>query len=224
MNDMLQKELLSSGADVVGFADLKGFLDADISHLHMAVSIGVCKNLNEKTVQLLYTLQEKAARILKKEGCRYFCIPPDSDRIKSTFKSKLYPLFTHKIAATSAGMGWIGRNGLLISPEHGPRLSLATVLTDAPLKAGTPIEFCLCGDCRMCIDYCPSGAITGKDWSRERPFVEFVRSDDCRSHKKNTKTVRGKPNCGLCINICPYGRKNKNQSAKGRKPVRAEVP
>ncbi len=216
MNDALQKELLASGADVVGFADLEGHLGADIAYLHRAVSIGVCKNLNEKTIQLLNTLQKKTVRFLKKAGFRYFCIPPDSDRIKGTFKSKLYPLFTHKLAATSAGIGWIGRNGLLISPEHGPRLSFATVLTDAPLDAGVPIESCLCGDCRMCVDYCPSGAITGKKWSRERPFIEFVRLHDCRSHKRTTRAVSGKPNCGLCINICPYGRKDqKKDSSSG---------
>ena len=207
MNDILQKELLGSGADIVGFADLKGFLDADIAHLHRAVSIGVCKNLNEKTVQLLTSLQKKAVKILKKEGSKYLCIPPDSDRIINTFVSKLYPLFTHKIAATSAGIGWIGRNGLLINPTYGPRLSLATVLTDAPLKNGTPIQTCLCGDCRMCIDHCPSGAITGNDWSRKRPFVELVRLNNCSTHKKKSKAVNGKPNCGLCITICPYGRK-----------------
>src|SRR4030067_2533587 len=119
MNDILQKELLGSGADIVGFADLKGFLDADIAHLHRSVSIGVCKNLNEKTVQLLNALQKKAVKILKKEGSKYLCIPPDSDRIINTFVSKLYPLFTHKIAATSAGIGWIGRKGLLINSTHG---------------------------------------------------------------------------------------------------------
>jgi epoxyqueuosine reductase QueG len=148
---------------------IKGFLDADIAHLHRSISIGVCKNLNEKTVQLLTALQKKAVKILKTEGCKYLCIPPDSDRTINTFVSKLYPLFTHKSAATSAGIGWIGRNGLLINPIHGPRLSLATVLTDAPLKNGTPIEACLCGDCRMCIDHCPSGAITGNNWSRKKP-------------------------------------------------------
>jgi epoxyqueuosine reductase len=207
MNDILEYELLHAGADIVGFADLEGFLDPDIAHLRKAVSIGVCKNLNEKTVALLSALQKKAAAILKKRGFRYLCIPPDSDRIKGTFISKLYPLLTHKVAATSAGIGWIGRNGLLITPEYGPRLSLATVLTEAPIKAGDPVEECLCGDCRLCIEHCPSGAITGKDWSRTKPFVEFVRSGDCRNHKKKSRAVEGKPNCGLCINICPYGRK-----------------
>lgn len=211
MNDILGNELLHSGADIVGFADLTGFLDPDIAHLRKAVSIVVCKNLNEKTVKLLAALQKKAATVLRKEGFKHLSIPPDSDRIKSTFVSKLYPLLTHKIAATSAGIGWIGRNGLLINPGYGPRLSLATILTDAPLKAGVPFKVCLCGDCRLCIDHCPSGAITGKDWSREKPFVEFVRLSNCNDHKKRSRAVDGKPNCGLCINICPYGRKIKKQ-------------
>lgn len=214
MNDVLKKELLSSGADIVGFADLKGYLAPDIAHLHKSISIGTSKNLNEKTVQLLKALQTRVVRILKQDGYRYFCIPPDSDRIKGTYISKLYPLFAHKIAATSAGIGWIGRNGLLINPKYGPRLSLATVLTDAPLKAGIPIEACLCGDCRLCIDHCPSSAITGKDWSRKKPFVELVSLKACSVHKKKSRAVSGKPNCGLCINICPYGRKDPDKEKR----------
>lgn len=213
MSDILREELLRSGAVVVGFAGVKGILSQEIAHLERAVSIGVDRNLNQDTVRLLLTLQKKAARLLKDGGHRYLCIPPDSDRIRNTFVSKLYPLFTHKTAATSAGIGWIGKNGLLISREFGPRLSLATVLTDAPLKIGTPMEFSQCGECRLCLDYCPSEAITGEHWSRSRPFIELVRLGKCESHKKSTKTLNGKPNCGLCINICPYGReKYKNKS------------
>lgn len=219
MNDALEKELLGAGADIIGFADLKGYLDPDIAHLDRAVSIGICRNLNERTVHLLAALQKRAAKMLRKKGFRFLCIPPDSDRARGTFISKLYPLLTHKIAATSAGIGWIGRNGLLISPEYGPRLSLATVLTDAPLNTGSPIEESLCGDCRMCIEHCPSEAITGKDWSRKDPFVELIRLDDCRSHKKNSRAVQGKPNCGLCITICPYGRKRYRKSQDRRNPV-----
>ena len=102
-------------------------------------------------------------------------MPPDSDRRKDTFISKLYALFNHKMAATSAGIGWVGKNGLLISPEHGPRLSLATVLTDAPLAPDAPVEAGRCGECTLCRDHCPSGAITGAEWSRRDPFVELVR-------------------------------------------------
>jgi epoxyqueuosine reductase QueG len=206
-NDVLEKALLESGADIVGFADVRGILKPDIAHLHKAISIGVCKNLNENTVRLLANLKKKATRIIKKEGYRYLSIPPDSDRIKKTFIAKLYPLFNHKIAATSAGLGWIGRNGLLINPEYGPRLSFATVLTDAPLQTNHPIETSQCGDCKLCVEFCPSEAITGNEWSRDNPYTELVKFKDCRNHKKGRTAFKDKPNCGLCITICPYGRK-----------------
>ena len=110
------------------------------------------------------------------------------------------------MAATSAGIGWVGMNGLLISPQHGPRLSLATVLTDAPLAADAPFESSRCGACTLCRDHCPSRAITGAEWSRSNPFVELVRLGECRGHKAAKRQVAGKPNCGLCITVCPYGR------------------
>ena len=147
-------------------------------------------------------------RHLKVQGYRTLALPPDSDRKKDTFVSKLYDLFNHKMAATSAGIGWVGMNGLLINPHHGPRLSLATVLTDAPLAPGQPFESSRCGACTLCRDHCPSRAITGAQWSRANPFVELVRLGDCRGHKAAGRQTAGKPNCGLCITVCPYGRKN----------------
>lgn len=211
MKTSLMKELLDHGATVVGFAGLRGHLSGEIAHLDRAVSIGVDRRLNEDTLQLLVKLQKRAARFLKTRGHRTLVIPPDSDRKKDTFVSKLYSLFNHKMAATSAGLGWIGKNGLLISPSYGPRLTLATVLTDASLRPDVPIEHCLCGECMLCMEHCPSQAITGSEWSRSSPFVELVRLGECRSHKTSKRQTYGKPNCGLCINICPYGRKTEKE-------------
>ncbi len=207
MTSHIEKKLLKSGATVVSFAMIKEALSSDIAHLERAISIGLDRSLNEETIRILAEIQKKTAQYLKRNGYRYLSIPPDSDRKNGTFISKLYPLFTHKIAATSAGIGWIGRNGLLISPVYGPRLSLATVLTDAPLKVSLPVEFSLCGDCRLCVEYCPSNAISGNDWSRYDPYIELVRFNNCINHKKRSRSVKGRPNCGLCINICPYGRR-----------------
>ncbi len=207
MNSELRRELLGMGAAVVGFAELTGYLSGELSHLGRAVSIGVDRRLNEDTLSLLMKLQKRTVRLLKSRGYRTLAIPPDSDRKKGTFISKLYSLFNHKMAATSAGIGWIGKNGLLISLEYGPRLSLATVLTDAPLAPDEPIEHSLCGDCTLCVTHCPSQAITGAEWTRSSPFVELVSLDACRSHKETKRATDGKPNCGLCINICPYGRR-----------------
>ena len=83
------------------------------------------------------------------------CHPAGLGPKKGTFISKLYSLFNHKMAATSAGLGWIGKNGLLISTDYGPRLSLATVLTDAPLEPDAPMEHSLCGECMLCMKHCP---------------------------------------------------------------------
>src|SRR5574340_165291 len=210
MKTSLRKELFDLGATVVGIADLRGYLSGEISHFGRAVSIGVDRKLNEDTVVLLAKLQRRAVRFLKARGHRTLAIPPDSDRKKDTFISKLYSLFNHKMAATSAGIGWVGKNGLLISPDHGPRLSLATVLTNAPLTADEPMEHSLCGGCTLCVEHCPSRAITGATWSWRDPFVELVRLNVCRGHKAGKRRTEGKPNCGLCVNICPYGRKETN--------------
>lgn len=206
LNESLREDLLRNGATIVGFADVTEALTEDIYHLKMAVSIGVNRNLNSETVKVLSNLQRRVVSFLKGDGWRYLCIPPDSDRRNETFISRLYPLFTHKIAATSSGIGWIGKNGLLINPHFGPRLSLATVLTDAPLIPDKPIESSQCGDCNLCRDYCPSRAITGNEWSRSNPYVKLVDRGPCNAYKKRIRAIEGKPNCGLCINICPYGR------------------
>jgi epoxyqueuosine reductase QueG len=205
MREELRGELLGQGAAVVGFAALTGHLDGQIAHLDRAVSIGVARRLTEDTLGILVRLQKRAVRHLKARGWRTLAVPPDSDRRKDTFVSRLYALFNHKMAATSAGIGWVGRSGLLISPEHGPRLTLATVLTDAPLAPDDPIEASRCGACTLCRDHCPSGAITGAEWSRRDPFAELVRLGACREYQAAGRRTPGKPTCGLCITVCPYG-------------------
>jgi len=215
MNDELKRMLLDAGASVVGFASVKQVLGDEIAHLERAVSIGVRRNLNEDSLEHLVSLQKAAASFLKSRGFRYLVIPPDSDRITNTFISKLYTSITHKIAATSAGIGWIGKNGLLINEEYGPRLSLGTVLTDAPVDTGDPVEESRCGECGLCVEHCPSQALTGASWSREEPYTELIKLERCSTHKKKSRRLQGKPNCGLCITICPYGRKNGSSEKSG---------
>jgi epoxyqueuosine reductase QueG len=223
MSSELRDELLGQGAAVVGVALLTGYLSGEIAHLDRAVSIGVARRLNEDTLGILTRLQKRAVRHLKAAGHRTLAVPPDSDRKQGTFVSKLYALFNHKMAATSAGIGWVGKNGLLISPEHGPRLSLATVLTDAPIAPDAPVEAGRCGACTLCRDHCPSGAITGAEWSRRDPFVELVRLGRCRRHKAAGRQTAGKPNCGLCITVCPYGRKPGPDRCSDPPPARQQV-
>ncbi|MEJ2314345.1 MAG: 4Fe-4S binding protein [Nitrospirota bacterium] len=210
----LKNRLIEEGATVVGYARVDEALMGEIGHLSRAVSVGVDRKLNSDTLRLLGALQKTTERFLRERGYRFLSIPPDSDRINDTFVSKLYSLFSHKVAATCAGIGWVGKNGLLISPVYGPRLSLVTVLTDAALKADGPIERSRCGQCRLCVELCPSGAVSGEEWSRDNPFPDLIDYAACSAHKESIRSLSGKPNCGFCINICPYGRRQPKEDPR----------
>ncbi len=106
---------------------------------------------------------------------------------------------SHKAIGRLAGLGWIGRNNLLVNPEYGARLRLVTVLTDMPLPAATPIPFG-CGSCRACIAPCPARSI------KEKP-EDF----DHRSCYEKLKEFRqsglvGQFICGVCVKSCRGGR------------------
>jgi ferredoxin len=68
--------------------------------------------------------------------------------------------FVHaKAAATMAGLGWIGKQTLCITPALGPRVRWCSVVTDALLPYDQPFTQDLCGDCELCVRACPHGAI-----------------------------------------------------------------
>lgn len=102
---------------------------------------------------------------------------------------------SHRHLGTAAGIGWIGRSGLLVTPAYGARVRLVTVLTDVPLNPGTPMPF-LCGDCVACIKVCPARAIAKSP--------EDFRLDAC--YAKLTEFTRipyvGQHICGVCVKAC----------------------
>jgi epoxyqueuosine reductase len=111
-------------------------------------------------------------------------------------------IFPHKTAATSAGLGWIGKTALFVSPQFGPAVRLATVFTDLELPAGQPVRESTCGRCRACVDACPAGCGRDVSWrpgmSRELLFDAAA----CRHHM--TLLGEAEPQiCGICIAACP---------------------
>jgi len=114
-------------------------------------------------------------------------------------------VISHKLPANLAGLGWIGKSCLLITPSYGPRVRFATVLTDAPLEPGSPIS-AKCNDCRECVDICPVKAFTGVPFRPSEPREARFKSQLCRSYTKRREEKMGEGICGLCVYICPYGR------------------
>ena len=142
------------------------------------------------------------AKRIQDEGFRAYMIPASS----MLNNGKLEATFSHKVAANLAGLGWIGKNCLLITPEFGPRVRFATVLTDAHLATGNPIKN-RCGDCMKCTEICPSKAILGRAFSSDEPRELRLKADLCDGYTESRITVFGDVNCGLCVYACPHGSK-----------------
>ena len=114
------------------------------------------------------------------------------------------PVFAHKTAATQAGLGWIGKTALFVSPVLGPRVRLATVFTDLALPAGAPVESGRCGSCRLCVDACPAGAGIDVCWHAGLPREQFYDVKACEQETYKYEDLGGV--CGVCIAVCPRGR------------------
>ena len=117
------------------------------------------------------------------------------------------PTVSHKMIAHIAGLGWIGKNCLLITPEHGPRVRFISVLTNAPLKAvNKPIEQ-KCHKCIECVKICPSQALKGKNYNKNESREDRFEFQKCQNYFHEMKEKYKWDVCGMCLYVCPYGRK-----------------
>jgi epoxyqueuosine reductase QueG len=115
--------------------------------------------------------------------------------------------FQHKTGAALSGLGWIGRSALFIHHKYGPRVRLGTVLTDAPIQAGTPTTQSACGSCRACVTACPAMAIEGRLWEPGLLRNELYDAFCCSHHMKDAYSLIGRGAvCGLCMVACPVGK------------------
>jgi reductive dehalogenase len=114
--------------------------------------------------------------------------------------------------AMQAGLGELGRLGLLITPQFGPRVRLSKVITDLPLIADSPIEFGVtqfCDKCMKCARLCPSQSISYGERTVEPNNVSNnsgilrwpVNLETCRIY-----WARAKRYCSSCVACCPYNK------------------
>jgi epoxyqueuosine reductase len=112
-------------------------------------------------------------------------------------------VFAHKTAATQAGLGWIGRTAIFVSPHLGPWLRLTTVFTDADLPPAEPVTEDGCARCSRCVDACPAGAGRGTGWRAGMPRDELLDAAACMAEAQRHPGGL----CGICVSACPFGRK-----------------
>ena len=153
--------------------------------------------------EALRQIEAELADRLRQAGYSALAIPV-SERKDERFPESI---FSHKLAAHLAGLGWIGKSCLLVTPEVGPRARWTTVLTNAPLAPTGEAEHERCGNCRKCVDICPVGAFSGRGFRaaepREARFDAFTCDDRCAEVERET----GFKTCGLCVYVCPFGRR-----------------
>lgn len=102
---------------------------------------------------------------------------------------------SHKKLGVLAGLGWIGRNNLLVNEKIGSQFRLATILTDLPLKLDKPLKKD-CGDCRLCVKMCPAQAI--KESPSDFDHIKcFEKLKEFQRQKLVDQYI-----CGVCVNLC----------------------
>jgi len=129
--------------------------------------------------------------------------------------------------AVDAGLGELGRNGLLITPLYGPRVRLCKVFTDAPLVPGEPISFgveAFCDVCMKCADTCPSRSIPRGGMTDSGPTASnnpgvrkwYINPDQCLAFWRENGI-----GCANCIRSCPFNKLSGWIHGLARRVIRA---
>lgn len=222
-HEELAKLLKDMGATFVGFAKVEGKTEGSFSKLHFAVSVGlrlsdaILDEISDKPTftyfhhyrsanTLLDQITLRGLLFIQQQGFNALAVPA-SQTVNDT-SGPYMGIFPHKTAAVLAGLGRIGKNGLFIHDIYGPRVRLATILTDMDLPSAELVQKSDCLSCRRCVDACPAMALTGREWKAGSTREELMDPKACSDYMiKNFKHIGRGSVCGICVKVCPeYGK------------------
>jgi epoxyqueuosine reductase len=126
--------------------------------------------------------------------------------------------------AQRAGLGWIGKNTMLIDPRRGSFLFLATVLTDLDLLVDPPFEADRCGTCRRCLDACPTQAFPDERVLDSRKCISYLTIEYKGEIEPPLAEQMGDRvfGCDACQDVCPWNVNFAHESASERDISRSE--
>ncbi|MDD5560962.1 MAG: hypothetical protein PHT50_02385 [Candidatus Omnitrophica bacterium] len=211
---LLRNFCLKEGVDLFGVADINGIKDEfkispkTLQNLDKAVCLGsilsaaVLSEIEALPTRLYFhhykivnsfldQVALKLCNIIQKKGYSALAIP--ATQIIDWEKNTAH--LSHRRLGALAGLGWIGRNNLLVNERFGSQFRLVSVLTNMPLKIDKPVKNG-CGNCRLCVKICPAGAIgeAAADFDYARCFEKLKSFQAQRQVEQFV--------CGVCVNIC----------------------
>lgn len=213
----LREVLKKEGAALVGIADMSGVENCGF-RAGAAVAVPLPGHIVEdlKTAptreyhEMYHSLNRKLNGIvsagehfLKARGYKALAQTTDRVSVDEHWVSRI----PHKTVAVHAGLGWIGKNCLLVTREYGPAVRISSLLTDAPLACDAPLLQSQCGTCRLCVDSCPAQALKGTLWDGRTERADIVDVNRC--YRKQVEIMARQTGietdlCGKCFAVCAY--------------------
>ena len=219
MKEQIRDKAFRWGADLVGFASVNKFESESASHhpyrilvnAQTVIVLGIAivdpildlwvapREWRKPSYQsyssrafsneILAGIGHKISRMIMKKGY-------------STVVAPYSPGLYLKVAGVHAGLGFIGRNNLLVTHGFGPNVRLRAVVTELVIESDPSQSQNLCGSCFKCVEACPVGALEKNRYSREK-CESFVMNEESWSKISES----GRVTCEICIRICPYSQK-----------------
>ncbi|GHU09196.1 iron-sulfur cluster-binding protein [Betaproteobacteria bacterium] len=167
----------------------------------------------------LDTLASHGARLLEEAGFSAWALTRENVQARDTLNDYATRL-PHKTVATLAGLGWVGKNALLVTRQFGAAIRLTSVVTDAPLPCDAPVSVSHCGRCAKCVDICPADALTNAHWqpgvTTTDDLVDTARCSIVAAALSKHNYGISFDICGKCFYVCPFTQKWLRRSAPGQ--------
>jgi epoxyqueuosine reductase len=121
--------------------------------------------------------------------------------------------------AARAGVGFVGKNACIIVPGLGSHVLLSTLVTSAELEPDEPLRE-RCGDCRLCLDVCPTRAFVGAKQLDARRCISYLTIEHEGPIEESLRADMGPWlfGCDACQDICPFNRRPQRQESEAADP------